>query len=134
MKRAVIIISIAIAAAALWRFVRIAGGVSQAVAELAQVIVQPVTQGKKLARLAWQNVWAVLRNTWSIFLALSDILMQPRIWGEVLAASKDFLLARLANPFSIQSALESYDVFAERVYQARFGRPSANFNYRRKSS
>jgi hypothetical protein len=129
MKRALIIISIAIAAAALWRFVRIAGGVSQAVGEIAQVFVQPVTQGKKLARMAWQNVWAVLRNTWSIFLAVSDILMQPRIWGDVLTASKDFLLARLANPFSIQSALESYDVFAERVYQARFGRPSANFSY-----
>jgi hypothetical protein len=132
MKRALIIISIAIAAAALWRFVRIAGGVSQAVAELAQVFVQPVTQGKKLARMAWQNVWAVLRNTWSIFIALSDILMQPRIWGQVLEASKDFLLARLANPLSIEAALNSYEVFAERVYQARFGQPSANFNYNKK--
>jgi hypothetical protein len=131
MKRVVIVISIAIAAAALWRFVRIAGGVTQAVGEIAQVFVQPIAQGKKLARMAWQNVWGVIRNTWSIFLAVSDILMQPRIWGDVLTASKDFLLARLANPFSIQSALESYDVFAERVYQARFGRPSANFNYRR---
>jgi hypothetical protein len=129
MKRVIIIISVAIAVAAMWRFVRIMGGVKESVAEVAKILTNPVEQSVKLANMARQNVWGVLKNTFQIFIAVGDILTTPRIWGEVLAASKDFLLARLANPFSLQSALESYDVFAERVFQARFGQPSTNFSY-----
>jgi hypothetical protein len=91
-----------------------------------------VEQSVKLAKMARDNTWFVLKRIYFMMFDIADILTTPRVWGEVIAAFKDFILARLANPFSLQSALESYEVMSERIYQARFGQPSANFNYKKR--